>query len=416
MGAPEIEALKRLLKKPENRVCADCSTKQPRWASINIGCFICIRCSGIHRSIGVHISKVRSVTLDEWQPAWVANMENWGNKKVNKLYEAKLGNSKKPDGNAADREMELFIRQKYERKTFMVSASKTEKGKTKSVKEDSSSSEDSSEDDSDSSEESDSDESGDSPEPRMPAKRRENVPATAKHQLDQNRKKQGVKPTSDVDQPSARFADFSSFPSSQPPVASSATVIDDFANFGDFHAGGPSHPEPAKNDKDDIMSLFQQPPPSNQVPTYGNGPPNYPPYTAYPPQNPQGQYMAPQQFYAPDQQQQISGYRLPVSTETAGFPQPQPANYGPPFSGAPLGYPSAAGMPQFAQQPNPPAYQSTQTDQGRQNQQLSQLPNSGGFSGLGDVQSMLNGPVRTNANPFTSPGPSPPTSNKPFGW
>ncbi|KMS93418.1 hypothetical protein BVRB_031680, partial [Beta vulgaris subsp. vulgaris] len=120
MGAGEIDRLKQLLKKPDNKTCADCNSKQPRWASINLGCFICIRCSGIHRSVGVHISKVRSVTLDEWQPAWVDNMEKWGNKKVNQLYEAKLGNARKPDATTGDREMEQYIRQKYEHKAFMA--------------------------------------------------------------------------------------------------------------------------------------------------------------------------------------------------------------------------------------------------------------------------------------------------------
>jgi hypothetical protein len=47
-----------------NCICADCGAEDPDWASINLGILICIQCSGIHRSLGVHISKVRSLTLD----------------------------------------------------------------------------------------------------------------------------------------------------------------------------------------------------------------------------------------------------------------------------------------------------------------------------------------------------------------
>ncbi len=38
----------------------------PRWVVLNVGCFICIRCSGIHRSLGTHVSRVRSIELDDW--------------------------------------------------------------------------------------------------------------------------------------------------------------------------------------------------------------------------------------------------------------------------------------------------------------------------------------------------------------
>ena len=56
------------LSVPGNDKCADCNSKKPKWASINMGIMLCIECSGIHRSLGVHISKVRSVTLDDWEP------------------------------------------------------------------------------------------------------------------------------------------------------------------------------------------------------------------------------------------------------------------------------------------------------------------------------------------------------------
>ena len=44
----------------------------PRWASWNLGIFLCIRCAGIHRNLGVHITKVKSVNLDTWTPEQVA--------------------------------------------------------------------------------------------------------------------------------------------------------------------------------------------------------------------------------------------------------------------------------------------------------------------------------------------------------
>ena len=59
----EIQALRQI---DGNEKCADCNSLHPDWASINLGILICIECSGIHRKLGSHISRVRSLELDDW--------------------------------------------------------------------------------------------------------------------------------------------------------------------------------------------------------------------------------------------------------------------------------------------------------------------------------------------------------------
>ncbi|GFP78575.1 probable ADP-ribosylation factor GTPase-activating protein agd5 [Phtheirospermum japonicum] len=106
--------LEGLLKLPENRECADCKCKGPRWASVNLGIFICMQCSGIHRSLGVHISKVRSATLDTWLPEQVAFIQSMGNEKANSYWEAELPPNYDRVG------IENFIRAKYEEKRWVA--------------------------------------------------------------------------------------------------------------------------------------------------------------------------------------------------------------------------------------------------------------------------------------------------------
>ncbi|KIM27923.1 hypothetical protein M408DRAFT_70811 [Serendipita vermifera MAFF 305830] len=55
-----------LMQEPGNDVCADCKNGTPRWASYNLGIFLCMHCASIHRKIGTHISKVKSLNLDQW--------------------------------------------------------------------------------------------------------------------------------------------------------------------------------------------------------------------------------------------------------------------------------------------------------------------------------------------------------------
>lgn len=70
------EALKKIRLAPGNDECADCKAKNPEWACTNLGVIVCIECSGIHRSLGVHVSKVRSVVLDKWEPEAIEVQKN----------------------------------------------------------------------------------------------------------------------------------------------------------------------------------------------------------------------------------------------------------------------------------------------------------------------------------------------------
>ncbi|PIO26614.1 hypothetical protein AB205_0148440, partial [Aquarana catesbeiana] len=89
----------------------------PRWASWNIGVFVCIRCAGVHRNLGVHISRVKSVNLDQWTQEQIQCMEEMGNGKAKRLYEAFLPeNFIRPQ---TDQAVETFIREKYEKKKYM---------------------------------------------------------------------------------------------------------------------------------------------------------------------------------------------------------------------------------------------------------------------------------------------------------
>ncbi|KAM6366414.1 stromal membrane-associated protein 1 isoform 4-T4 [Alca torda] len=108
--------LAKLLREEDNKYCADCEAKGPRWASWNTGVFICIRCAGIHRNLGVHISRVKSVNLDQWTPEQIQCMQEMGNTKARLLYEANLPeNFRRPQ---TDQAVEFFIRDKYEKKKY----------------------------------------------------------------------------------------------------------------------------------------------------------------------------------------------------------------------------------------------------------------------------------------------------------
>ncbi|KAG7164750.1 Stromal membrane-associated protein 2-like [Homarus americanus] len=92
--------------------------KSPRWASWNLGIFLCIRCAGIHRNLGVHISRVKSVNLDTWTPQQVACIQQMGNSRARAVYEANIPDSfRRPQMDSA---LEQFVRAKYEAKKYIA--------------------------------------------------------------------------------------------------------------------------------------------------------------------------------------------------------------------------------------------------------------------------------------------------------
>ncbi|XVE74526.1 hypothetical protein DITRI_Ditri12bG0023900 [Diplodiscus trichospermus] len=107
LGTSEIERIGNraepvssvLREIPGNDVCAECGAPEPDWASLNLGILLCIECSGVHRNLGVHISKVRSLTLDVkvWEPSIVELFCALGNSYCNSVWEGSLLENERVD-------------------------------------------------------------------------------------------------------------------------------------------------------------------------------------------------------------------------------------------------------------------------------------------------------------------------------
>ncbi|KAJ1839274.1 hypothetical protein LPJ57_010887 [Coemansia sp. RSA 486] len=112
-----------LMRRPAgNDRCVDCGLSGPEWAAINLGVLMCIECSGIHRSLGVHVSKVRSVKLDNWEPELMHIMQRLGNTNGNRIFEAKSPASdepQKPTEQSLRDTKQPYILQKYSNRLYI---------------------------------------------------------------------------------------------------------------------------------------------------------------------------------------------------------------------------------------------------------------------------------------------------------
>ncbi|XP_035533280.1 arf-GAP with GTPase, ANK repeat and PH domain-containing protein 1-like [Morone saxatilis] len=117
----EAMALQTIRSIRGNGRCADCEAQNPDWASLNLGALICIECSGIHRNLGTHLSRVRSLDLDEWPLELIKVMSAIGNELANSVWEANTQGHLKPGPDASREERERWIRAKYEQRLFLAS-------------------------------------------------------------------------------------------------------------------------------------------------------------------------------------------------------------------------------------------------------------------------------------------------------
>ncbi|KAG5531768.1 hypothetical protein RHGRI_026401 [Rhododendron griersonianum] len=138
MKVNEQASVSKVLREiPGNNLCAECVSPDPDWASLNLGILMCIECSGVHRNLGVHISKVRSITLDVkvWEPTILDLFRILGNVYCNSIWEELLlpendrtGESNaflsitKPGPTDASHQKEKYIHAKYAEKLLVNKA------------------------------------------------------------------------------------------------------------------------------------------------------------------------------------------------------------------------------------------------------------------------------------------------------
>uniref|UniRef100_A0A4W5MG42 ArfGAP with GTPase domain, ankyrin repeat and PH domain 2 n=1 Tax=Hucho hucho TaxID=62062 RepID=A0A4W5MG42_9TELE len=116
----EAVAIQAIRNAKGNSLCVDCEAPNPTWASLNLGALICIECSGIHRNLGTHLSRVRSLDLDDWPRELTQVLTAIGNHLANSIWESHTQGRHKPTPNATREERESWIRAKYEQRVFVA--------------------------------------------------------------------------------------------------------------------------------------------------------------------------------------------------------------------------------------------------------------------------------------------------------
>ncbi|KAL2090681.1 hypothetical protein ACEWY4_012944 [Coilia grayii] len=124
----EAVAIQAIRNAKGNSFCVDCDAPNPTWASLNLGALICIECSGIHRNLGTHLSRVRSLDLDDWPHELTLVLSAIGNHLANSIWEACTQGRHKPTPDATREERESWIRAKYEQRMFVAPLSSAGEG------------------------------------------------------------------------------------------------------------------------------------------------------------------------------------------------------------------------------------------------------------------------------------------------
>ena len=103
---------------PSNNLCCDCGgSSDVTWLSTNFGVIVCIECSGIHREMGVHISKIQSLILDNIGTSQLLVSRTMSNERFNKIMEATTTSKLQP--NSTMEERKEYIRAKYIDRAFI---------------------------------------------------------------------------------------------------------------------------------------------------------------------------------------------------------------------------------------------------------------------------------------------------------